>query len=106
MSTHTHAQASTNTACNAYNRGYSGQTRDPLPGEPPNAAPPATDPWLAGHLDAWLASRDAPRGVDLADARSRILEYCTTHPAEAHRMSYPEILRAATVEAGAAQGST
>lgn len=79
-------------ASDAYARGRSGKSRDPLPGEAWDTPLPATDPWLAGHLDAWL-ERCAPHGADVADLRARILGYYATDPEDAHRSDHPTILR-------------
>lgn len=86
------APATYTVASDAYARGRSGKSRDPLPGEGPGGPLPATDPWLAGHLDAWLA-RYAPHGADVDAMRARILGYYATDPEDANRSDYPTILR-------------
>ena len=80
----------------AYLRGLTGRGRDRLPGEPADAPIPATDPWLAGHLDAWLSRTYAPHeATTCAAAREAILGYHVTDPEDAHRSDYPTILRRA-----------
>jgi len=90
------AVLATDAARDAYNRGRTGQERDRLPGEPADAPLPATDPWLAGHVDAWLARTYAPHeATRAAAAREAILGYHATDPEDAHRSDYPTILRRA-----------
>lgn len=88
------APTARNVASDAYRQGRTGKDREPLPGEDPGAPIPATDPWLAGHLDRWL-ERSAPHGADVSAMRRAILGYFATDPEDANRIDYPTILRRA-----------